>query len=159
MNARLKALCRKAEGWGGQIVFLNKGAFEAVKGLGSVDESPFSSHDLAVDHAAKTVYTSTEADWQAPWYEVVHELGHVFACLQTPSGSSELEFLGWEYALARELRGVREWIQSNKDYGVGPGRDLGDLSRKELQELLKERLWTAGRNGLLDSRGRAQAIR
>lgn len=89
----------------------------------------------------------------------IHELGHVFASLIHPElGMTEIDFLGWEYALARELQIVGPWIRSMRDYIVRDGVDFGSLKPSERRATLAHHVRIARRSALIQF-GRAVAIR
>lgn len=164
LEPRLRILCQKAKGWGARILLVGRDRFEEVKDQDGFSDSPFSRFDLGVDYRRKIVYTGIALKDRAPFEEVIHELGHVVACLKEPGESDEIDFLGWEYALAKELRGVRAWLSSNKNYAVGDqfgtGVDeLGELSSRKRQTVLNNCLAEARAQGLVTRDGFAQAIR
>ncbi len=162
---KLKALARK---WGGSIVKVTEEEYDALQLSQSLDKSgnlrhsfdpeylkdaPFSSFPLGVIYSEKKVVYAADTRGKTPvdppWYEFIHEMGHVFACNEVPSKSKEYDFFGWEYAMALKFKAVEEWIAGNKDYSVADGDDLSTLSPKEVQEILEERLSAATSLGLV----------
>lgn len=131
---------------------------------GSFSEAPFSGNDLGIVWEKKQVLFCGAV----LWYEVVHEMAHVFACLREPNNSNEWDFFGWEYAMAKMLKGVPEWKAENGDYVVtmpadgpyrGAGRDFKVLTSKEQVTLIRDRVQVAKAAGLLDSNLKPKAIR
>ncbi len=117
--------------WGGEVVYLSS-IHEYPRG---VSEAPF-SNSLAIDHARRILYL-------APHFEVgevIHEMGHVFACRVSPFLSDEIEFVGWEFTLARKAGLVDEWLESMWNYGIGEtslGSEFRDLSLDDQSEFLE----------------------
>lgn len=91
----LQALQELAHKWGGDIVAISQIEYNARVSEGLLDDAPFSSHSLGVDYDAKIVYYSEEDP--PPWWEIVHEMGHIFACPDKPWDCDEYAFFGWEY--------------------------------------------------------------
>jgi hypothetical protein len=163
-NTCIKKLRNLAQKWGGKLVELSRDDFDTrfggkdpnnlryPKGLYN---APFSSHDLGIHWAKKQVIYSLPAEWP----EIVHEMGHVFACKKNPGRSDESTFLGWEYAVALYIGGpMNEWDNCMGDYGV-EGQEYGSLSKAEQQEVLAERLAFAKKKGLIAQDGTPLAIR
>ncbi len=147
--AALKALASK---WGGSVQEVDEDTFDEIEDL---ELAPFTGARLGVVYATKTVYYCGDV----PWVDLVHEMGHVFACNETPEGSQEWDFFGWEYAIVRKLRGVKLWVRSNSGYIINKDGDtFGELSRSERQATLRERVAHAHSTGLLKN-GEPQAIR
>lgn len=165
MTRELKALARYARAWGGKLLVVSEEKYKTYRALDDYSESPFSSHSLGVHWEQKLVVTV-----DAPWDEVIHEMGHVFACLKTPRKSDEYEFFGWEYALALAIKANAEiWCKGNRDYqlsGVSPevgGQkhvcyEFGHLTPKQKEWVLTERLEHARKTGLVIN-NEPQAIR
>lgn len=147
-----RKLSRIARRWGGEIIRLTQEQYYYLGRQTGISEAPFAV-ELAVNYSEKTIYCVTPT-----WYELVHEMGHVFACRQPPRQSSDFDFLGWEWVLARQLKGVRKWIAGNADYGVNPEEDMGDLTPTQVTKLLQERLEDAIQQGIV-VKGRAVSIR
>lgn len=141
-----------AQRWGGKVVHLTDQQFYYIGRQPGVSSAPFTGW-LAVDYDKKTVYCLDPT-----WYNLLHEMGHVFASRLPPRQSSDFDFLGWEWVVARQLKGVRKWLTGNADYGVGPEADLGDLTPAQVHVLLKERLEEAVRQGLVVN-GKAVSVR
>lgn len=82
--------------------------------------SPFS--DAALFYARKEVHLFRD---RSP-HVVIHELAHAFHDVG-PTWADELDFLGWEYALALRAGGIRGWLAGMDDYGMGDlGGAMGD---------------------------------
>lgn len=71
----------------------------------------------------------------------IHELGHLVTTKDVTS--PEIEFLGWEFAVAVKYGLVDEWLHSMRDYAVEFNKDFGDLSPDEQSELIEERYYRA----------------
>lgn len=171
-KAFIKKLGQLAHQWGGELVELSrddfdtrfggKDSYQTPRGLSM---APFSSNDLGTCFSKKQVIFAFPAEW----HEVVHEMGHIFACKKAPGTSKEWTFFGWEYALAIYLGGEKaglEWIEANDHYGLGRsvGRkydswDFGGCSTQQRQEILEERVAWAKKNGLVAKDGTPLAIR
>lgn len=162
---KLRKLRTIACKWGGSIVQVTAEEYDALREHdhpSRLNDAPFSSHSLGVIHSEKKIVyaedTRGAASKSPPWYEFVHEMGHVFACTSIPSMSKEYDFFGWEYAMALKFDAVKEWVDGNKDYSVGEGDDLSTLSPAEVQKILEERLSVAVSLGLVVN-GQPIAIR
>ena len=157
---KLRKLKMLAHKWGGSIVQVSEEEYEALRFAqdfepngtlrhsshpSRLSDAPFSSHLLGVIYSEKKIVYAEGP----PWYEFIHEMGHVFASTSISSMSKEYDFFGWEYAMARSLKAVKEWLIGNKDYSVGEGDDLSAVSPKEVRKILKERLSVAVSLGLV----------
>jgi hypothetical protein len=172
---KLRGLAQK---WGGELVELSRDDFDTrfggkdsqtvPKGL---SQAPFSSHDLGICWSKKQVIFGQPAEW----HEIVHEMGHIFACKQRPYKSKEWNFFGWEYALALYVGGraaAKEWTAANKDYGISDFKfrdgqlvlkhgswDFGGCTPEQREDILAERLAFAKNKGLVAEDGTPLAIR
>lgn len=95
---------------------------------------------------------------------ILHEMGHVFACQEDPNtdgGLDELEWLGWEIALARAVGCYDVWDRQNGNYQVllEEGREWGQLDVATKLRFGAERMQTARELGLLDADFRPLAVR
>jgi hypothetical protein len=161
VRRELGKMCHK---FGGRLVRVEKDAFDKLEfsskgGLvfqgGNWDHAPFTLRDLAINWLNKVVIYSGEV----PWTEIVHEMGHVFACKEPPSEHpSEFEFFGWEVVIAKKFD-LDKWIENNRDYVVTGDNDMGMLSRPALDGILAERVRAAEDNGLLTKSGNPRSIR
>ncbi len=124
---------------------------------GDWSPAPFSLY-LSIDWFTKRV----AVDPDLPATEaaaIVHELGHILATRDTPQGSDEWSFFGWEWRVACTCGIERAWLQSCRDYALGDCREVGELSTLQVQEVLSERCRAARRKGLLDRNGAPRALR
>lgn len=167
----LQALQQKALDFGGTLKVLTVEQFELLEDHDdAVSSAPFNTH-LACNWDLKEVYIQDSAvTCLRTLAEVIHEMGHVFACTEAPLKSEEVEFIGWEYSVALELGLDDQWLQSMASYGIGgyiqkilgpsktPRGEFGDLTLDEQMELLEEMCFRAERDGLLQ-RGIPVAIR
>lgn len=153
----LQALKELARKWGGDIIEISQVEFNARLMENLLEDAPFSSHSLGVDYDAKVVYYSE--DDPPPWWEMVHEMGHVFACRERPQVCDEYTFFGWEYAVFKMLGAIEGgWTEAQKYYQIGNGDDFGDLSAEEQAAIVSERVATAEAFGLIVG-GKPVAIR
>lgn len=93
---------------------------------------------------------------------LIHEMGHMFACIERPNKSIEFNFFGWEYALAKFIGCYKEWADSNRDYGIltnGRNKDFGELDAEEKMEVLEEEVEKCKERGLITPSGFPIAIR
>ena len=144
---RLSRLCKR---WGGSLTPLaREGYWEA-----GISEAPFQC-GLGLHWKTRRLYY--DPSWTTCCVQatgIIHEMGHVFACLSYPF-AEELGFFGWEYALARKLGCVRSWVENNRGYVVGGSDGLedsfefGELSLAERRLFLRARLADATRSGLV----------
>lgn len=148
-SGMLLRLKKCAVRWGGDLedVSLEKWD-ERVKSAGDFWQAPFTNKKLGVAWNDKRIcYASSD---NVEWPHVVHEMGHVFACPITPDNSREVDFFGWEYALARHVRGlVAEWNFCNGNYQIDDSYSWAEITAKKRAETLKERLAYARENGLV----------
>lgn len=138
----LSRIRRKIESWGGhvEVVDFYSGQFFTRPAPSTVVFAPASTH-LAADWHTRTLYLNEGG--QRLINEVaglIHEAGHVFACLVPPNESEDWPFFGWEYALARELRCVEPWKDFQADYALGDGTDFGAAWPEVRRATLEERL-------------------
>jgi hypothetical protein len=164
MMTPLQKLAGLATSWGGALREVSTEEFLKIAGLtlskqfegGKIWEgpprrgfygAPFTNHDLGVLWAKKQVVYSGTVGWP----EVIHEMGHVFACRVNPNRSEEFDFLGWEYALAKYIEGpMDEWLRELRNYQIASdGREFGDLSPSERFKFLQERLEIARQKKLV----------
>lgn len=166
LKLRLHSLTKS---WGGQLVRVTS---DQLRELGGNEQgkpykdrqyfdAPFVRHHTLgiLFHDFRVLYT-TGVHWAA----IIHELGHVFATTEHPGRADEWSFFGWEYAVAKHIKGsLDEWVVHNEDYGVEGGtggmEEFGDLSVEGRQKRLNERRNVAMKIGLIDAHGRPQAIR
>lgn len=173
MNSELKALRNYARRWGGDLREVTPAEFATLfrdqdpQKHAQYHRAPFSSSDLGVDWGNKQVLYSARRPVR--WPEVIHEMGHVFACTVIPHDADEAIFFGWEYTLAQRIGNLRTWIRSNADYVIQAYdgervqeddlRDFGKLSSKERESTLKYHVGLSKEHGLIGSRGAPLAIR
>lgn len=130
-------------------------------------ESPFSHVDLAIDSIERAVYVHEKAlsDMEVVG-QLIHELGHLHALGGNVENSDEWAWLGWEFAVAREIRCLRVWEEGMYDYVmgdvVGAGRSLlidgnswGNLDTVEKSYVKLNREGAARSSRLIDAKGKA----
>lgn len=170
MNSELKALRNYARRWGGDLSEVTPAEFATLFRYQDAQKhtlyhrAPFSSSDLGIDWDNKQILYSADVYWP----EVIHEMGHVFACKVIPNHADEAIFFGWEYTLAQRVGDIRAWVRSNADYVIqaydGKSvqedlRDFGKLSSQERESTLKYHVGLSKEHGLIGSRGAPLAIR
>jgi hypothetical protein len=151
MFSKLSAL---AKAWGGRVRIISTDEYDKISDSDSSAfcEAPFSSYRLGVRWTAKEIICTRPYIWT----EIVHEMGHVFACNDPPQRSHEYDFFGWEYALVRRIGGsVSDWVANNKDYGIFQEiagvyiGEFSDASPKIREYLLDERVRHARMQGII----------
>lgn len=104
-------------------------------------EAPFTNNLAIIWEEKKIVWKNKEP----PWPHIIHEMGHLFACTDEEypgSGEDENSFFGWEYLLAKKIKGsIEEWNNDNNDYGCffkaeGLCHDFGMLTKKKKKEFV-----------------------
>ncbi len=158
---RLARACRR---WGGELVTLpSLAAFEHLFFQEEYSSAPAASLH-GIQWWKKQIYV---VEGRADVNAVIHEMGHVFADSVPPKASNEWKFFGWEVALARMVRGYTLWSDCNL-YTMGPARgkagelsglDWSDLTSIGRREVVRERIRTAKRLGLVTKTGRPVAVR
>lgn len=130
-------------------------------------ESPFTSFDLAVDSKVRQVYVRDNClDDIELVGALIHELGHLHALGGNVENSDEWAWLGWEFAVAREIRCVRAWDEGMYDYVMGDvigggralmidGNSWGDLDAEERSYVKLNREGAARSSRLIDAKGKA----
>lgn len=142
----VEKLASLAKKWKGRLVYRPE--------LRPGDASPFSEY-VGLNWRYKEVYYTDLAHWP----EILHEMGHVFACLQVPDKSVEPDFLGWEIATVRLIGAdFLEWRKDNNyavDCSVVPVledrsmTDIQDLTDREFDSLVKTTLQISTKKGLI----------
>lgn len=150
-------LCGKLKAFatahGCKLAKVSPATFRRLNGIG-LSVAPFTT-DLGIQWSHKELYYVRYDQWA----EIIHELGHLLATTATPMKAKEYEFFGWELALVKYIGGSFDhWLETNNEYSVNEGDDLGRLNPVELYKLLAERLEVAQTAGLLIN-GIPQAIR
>lgn len=156
-DQRIVKLKRRARAWGGRLIEIKKGDGRPY----GMQQAPFSGKRIGECYSEKIVYYSREC--LIP--EIIHEMGHVFACNHKPMNSDEWSFFGWEWTLAKTIGLTQsEFVDGNYDYAAywpADSRQLqsvGDLKLSSLKEVLADAVASSKENGLI-VRGRAIAIR
>ncbi len=130
-------------------------------------ESPFTSFDLAIDSLKREVFVrDTSIDDIEVVGALIHELGHLHALGGNVENSDEWAWLGWEFAVAREIRCVRAWDAGMYDYVMGDvtgagrtlmidGQSWGALEADERAYVKLNREGAARGSCLIDAKGKA----
>lgn len=135
-----------AHQWGGQFIHVTSESFWR-------GDRPYK---LGLSKAPFDPYLAIEWDRMEMWFAdpdpgpIIHEMAHLFACQVPPEHADEFDFFGWEYALARKVRGVGEWMKSNREYGIAPDQEFGTMTKRQRKQVLDERLDYAQALGILD---------
>jgi hypothetical protein len=146
---RLRYLCRM---WGGQIrIVTDDTYYDRTDSQPGFYEAPFNTPYLGFFWKSKVIWAAQPFTWP----NVLHEMGHVFACrhppLNQPAGNDEWDFFGWEYATALYIHGdLDQWTDANSDYGTDDG-DFATLTHEKQKELLGDRLAAAENLGLIQA--------
>lgn len=106
---------------------------------------------------------------------LIHEMGHVFACKQSPNhrDCDETDFLGWEISLAQRMGVKDSWMREMGSYGVHTWEDgslavddeIGDfseikqLTNKQRQQLFLSAVAHSQKLGSLGSKGQIHSLR
>lgn len=123
-NHKINQLIKLTHKLGGRIRNVKKQVFDLLfynneKIDGNFSIAPFTgaNEDLGVDWKNKIIYF---CDSKKPihWGGILHEMGHIFCSTKIPVLSEEFNFLGWEYFIARKLKGVNDWFSYNSDYVI-----------------------------------------
>lgn len=133
-------------------------SIEIKEDFNSLGNCPFDS-DVNLVWSRKVIQVTSER-WETLDADLIsvliHEAGHAVACKRRPNQSSEWPFFGWEYAVARRCRVVKDWLQGHKDYYADLGRgedrvagDMGQLTPKEVRQVLDNRWLVAQKSGLI----------
>ena len=152
--AKLQKLCKSL---GGDLIALSSEQFDNKRNK-TFYECPFARRRLGLDFTKKKVLYADEPVWT----EIVHEMGHVFACKKAPPFTKEWSFLGWEYAVCLYLGGdLSVWKHDMRDYVVegDDQEDFGSLSDSAQNELLVERLKHAQQHKLVSDEGVPLTVR
>jgi hypothetical protein len=166
-NSKIAYLASLAKGWGGKIIKLSNREFNRIPWDDSIDdlrdgwfEAPFTYKDsrTGVNFKDKIVVYAGNA----PWPNVLHEMGHVFATTDKPDLCSEEDFLGWEYQIGKSID-VAEWLTYNKDYRIelanGKVVDVGKIPKEIAIREMERYLKSAKACGLVTRRGTLKTLR
>lgn len=161
-----------ANSWNGQIIKLSSTDFGKIPWArvsrtlpitAATDiwfEAPFSYGNslTGVNFRDKIVVYKGDA----PWPNILHEMGHVFATTANPALCAEDDFFGWEYQIGKNID-LDEWLKYNKDYRIGTSDgdtvDLGKLPRKVAIKELERYMRNAKACGLVTRRGTLKTLR
>lgn len=154
-DQRIVKLKRRARAWGGRLIEIKNGEGRPY----GMQQAPFSSKRIGVCYSEKIVYYSRECFIP----EIIHEMGHVFACNHKPMNSDEWSFFGWEWILAKAIGLTQsEFATGNYNYLAYDSNqslfEVGKMSPKFLQKVLADAIVSSKENGLI-VRNRAKAIR
>lgn len=152
--------------WGGEIKEVTPLEFEEFiyqdkKGDTGYSRAPFATGRLGLNYEKKQIIFVGDI----PAADIIHEMGHVFACKYEPYRSSEIDFFGWEYLLAKKFDIFEDWIKANNEYMIceDGSHTIGEFNKEfgldSLINLLSQHATEASRKGLLDAENNPIAIR
>lgn len=147
VQAAYAALALKAIEWNGELI---KDPSLGVGTSADLNHAPFSQF-FSVDYLRCKVYYDPDVfQYSSETAGIIHEMGHVFACHDSPLQSEEFDFLGWEWVLAREVGLLSEWCASMRNYSLNSqGDDFGNISIDDQTELIESRVAHACELGLI----------
>jgi hypothetical protein len=152
--AHLAQICQR---WGGELIILPDSAFNDMLTHPDVTSHPSESH--AIDHKRRQIFATHEGVCPGT---VIHEMGHIFLEEADPSTTFEPDWLGWEIALAHQVRCYRAWSAQNTGYNFtwrGKNQEWGELILQEERRFIANRFAHARRLGILDRKGRPLCTR
>ena len=123
----LSRLSELARGWGGEIRSLSEEDFnDCQMTVGDFSVAPFApGFGVAWEDKIVCYCPEKASDLICG---LIHEMGHVFACLKPPPDADEYTFLGWELEVANLIGMSRQaWYKGNADYSV-MGVTIGQLT-------------------------------
>jgi hypothetical protein len=157
----LALICRR---WGGRLAVVSQDWFYDMfdnyrRDDANLYESPFAdSHGL--DWQRKVIYAVRGRERVGV---IIHEMGHVFAAQHHPecfcATCHEWNWLGWEFALARQIGAVQAWSRHNANYATGNGSHWAGLSSVERRAVVAKRLRRARKIGVVDAGGAPRSMR
>lgn len=170
-----KALLKKAQEWGGDIIELSRKDLERVEKGGTTYKGhriypcPFNDYLWVVWHTKVLLYEDPGDSFPRRfsgvretirWGDLLHEMAHVFASKVQPNRSVEQDFLGWEYQMAKDVVGnLPEWYKCMSDYSTISGDDFGTLSPEDRETTLQIAVAHGKTYGNLTSSGEPINIR
>lgn len=166
----LRALTHLCRQFGGRLCLVTQHEFdilfEGERGLSSghddhgLQEAPFAdAHGL--HWREKTVYAVSGRERIGP---IIHEMGHVFAAPHHPSHACpqchEWNWLGWEIAVACQIRAMPTWSRDNANYVTDPGGvPWSELSTPQRRAVVSKRLAIARERGLVGTDDEPRSLR
>lgn len=157
--ARLR---RKARNFGGDIRHVTEPEFRAMR----IDSAPFTKWSLGVHPRAKQViFTDCCKPSCVELFAIglIHEMGHVFATTRHPRNADEVDWLGWEMAMARKI-GLTDvqFCRGHYDYVIltDDATELGEYSSRPAarKRYFEQRIEVAKELGLIQ-RGHPRSVR
>lgn len=146
--AYLSNLCRR---WGGSLVLLPEPEFSELNYQSpGVSGAPDGWH--AIDLRRRYVMS---AEGRVNPGAVIHEMGHLFLKEGHPTTGYELDWIGWEIALARRAQCYEVWSRQNADYliDVDAGREWRHIRGRRRQKLIADRIAHAKSIGIVSQGG------
>jgi len=160
MTNHILSLEKLANKWGGKFETLSKPETTSTNTYLAIRENfehrgfefaPFAlpKHILGINFSKKIIVFNLNT---ILWGNLIHEMGHVFASKFRPLHSNEWSFFGWEYIVAKYIKGsINVWYEHNYDYVIDDTAD--DLTIKSATpyqrlEIIHERIKFALENKL-----------
>lgn len=161
----LRALTHLCRQFGGRLCLVTQHEFDTLFEGTTQDnhgllEAPFAdAHGLHWQE--KTVYAVSGRERIGA---LIHEMGHVFASPHHPYHACpkchEWDWLGWEIAVARQIRAMPTWSRDNANYVTDPGGIQWDtLSSPQRRSVVSKRLAVARERGLVGADGEPRSLR
>lgn len=149
-----------ARRWGGDIIQVSQSRFQALTEEGQFGFRQVLFHEvgdgMGIDWMERRVYFYGEPDWVG----VIHEMAHAFSTLESPAHSSDEQFLGWEFALCKLVRGdIETWKKESAGRPVPGTKSFGELSPKRQDALLARQIRKGQKEGIIDAKGRPLPVR
>lgn len=144
----LSRLCRR---WGGDLRLMSGVDYAALDfGYPPMSEHPNCTHGINWD---RRIIFARQDD--ANVGAIIHEMGHVFLAEGNPVDCDELDWLGWEIALARRARCFGAWSEQNAGYGIrwGEYSEWSEMPRTEMRKYCRDRVRYSRRLGIIDRNG------
>lgn len=152
----IRKLKKLIESWGGSLTAVD--SLASYRENEEFEDAPFNWLGLGVIWKTKEIIYVPKL---CKWPDLIHDMGHVFACKKSPSNSEEFTFLGWEFALAKYIEApMKEWYEAMGNYVISATthEELGGISPAKRASVLRERVRAAKRNKLIVD-GRPVSIR
>lgn len=154
----IQYLARICAHWGGSLSLLSDEDYTILaanfsfRDSDKITEAPDRSH--AIDYDNFRVFAHRVRGNPGG---IIHEMGHLFLEEGRPSTTDELEWLGWEIAMARMSGCYKVWNEQNAGYGVrlpwGHMSTWGDLSTDARRIVTADRIDHAMMIGILSPNG------
>ena len=143
-NVILVNLQKVAKSFGGSIELVTQEEYKKfhTDECHDIYDAPFTSADLSIVWKQKKIIFTKENE--PTWPDIVHEMGHVFGCMDSErpgKEKSESGFFGWEYLLVKQIGApIAEWEQGNDIYCAyfEQTTEFGDLTKGQQERFIQE---------------------